>query len=127
MRRFLEALVARQWDTLRRLCTPDVRYAPPTTLFRVPVPLLEGPHALAAYTASVWRSTPHLRLEVIALHSRPSGLALRYLRVAPTPDDGWAWQEQTELFAFAGDQICQIGLPDLQQPLRAERSIPQVG
>lgn len=127
VRRLVEALADRRWRTLRSLCTPDIRYAPPTSLLGVPAPLLEGQRALTAYASSVWQGAPALRLEVIALYHRPRGLALRYMRVAPTSDDGWAWQAQTEVFAFVGDQICQIGLPESQQPLPEERSIPQVG
>jgi DNA-binding response OmpR family regulator len=53
VQRLVEVLVTSRWRTLRSLCTPDVRYTPPTALLGVPAPWLEGQRALTAYTSSV--------------------------------------------------------------------------
>lgn len=127
LRRFLEAITARGWSRLLRLCTEGIRYYPSETFSRFTATPLQGTKALEAYTSSIWQDAPRLRLEVSNIYSRPGGLALRYLRYAPTADYGWAWQESTEIFQFAGDRICQIGLPDHDQPLPRSHQMPQVG
>ena len=128
LRRFVEAVAARGGRRLLSLCTENVRYVPPETFPRFTAGHLEGKRALEAYTSSVWQNAPHLRLEVTDIYTRPRGLALRYLRFAPTADNGWAWQEQTEVFQFVGDCISQIGLPDYEKPpLPLANHLPQVG
>lgn len=127
LRRLLEAITARGWRRLLNLCTEDIRYHPPEAFPGFTAGPLQGTKALHAYTSSLWQDAPHLRLEVSNIYSRPRGLALRYLRYAPTADDGWAWQEGTEIFQFMGDRICQIGWSDHTQPLPHSHQIPQVG
>lgn len=127
LRRLLETITARGWSRLPSLCTEDIRYYPSEASSRFTASPLQGTKALEAYTASIWQDAPRLRLEVSNIYSRPGGLALRYLRYAPTADHGWAWQESTEIFQFAGDRICQIGLPDHDQPLPRSHQMPQVG
>lgn len=127
VQRFFEALSARRWNSLLKLCIQNVKYAVPTALLGVPGTVLEGKQALTVFASSVWQSVPGLRLEVSAIYSRPRGLAVRYLRAAPTPEQGWAWQEHTQLFAFVGDQISLIGLADLQPLIPQGMPFPQVG
>lgn len=127
VRRFFEALSARRWNSLLQLCTQNVKYAAPTALLGVPCTVLEGKRAITVFASSVWQSAPGLRLEVSAIYSRPSGLAVRYLRAAPTPEEGWAWQEHTQLFACVGDQISLIGLADLPPLIPQGMPFPQVG
>ena len=128
VRRFVEAIAGRGRSRLMSLCTEDVRYIPPETFPRFTAGHMQGKRALEAYTSSVWQDAPRLRLEVTDIYTRPRGLALRYLRFAPTADNGWAWQEQTEVFQFMGDHISQIGLPDYEKPpLPQSNQIPQVG
>ncbi len=127
VRRLLEAIAARSWRRLLSLCTEDIRYYPSEAFPGFTAGPAQGAKALEAFMSSVWQNAPRLRLEVSNIFSRPRGLALRYLRYAPTADDGWAWQESTALFQFVGDYICQIGFPDLARPLPRSHQIPQVG
>lgn len=127
VRRFVEAIAARGRSRLLSLCTEDVKYIPPETFPRLTAGHMEGKRALEAYTSSVWQDAPRLRLEVTGIYTRPRGLALRYLRFAPTADNRWAWQEQTEVFQFVGDYISQIGLPDYEKPLPQSNQMSQVG
>lgn len=127
VRRLLEAIAARGWSRLLSLCTEDIRYYPSKTSPDFTAGPLQGAKALEAFTSSIWQDASRLRLEMSNIYSRPRGLALRYLRYAPTADYGWAWQESAALFQFVGDRICQIGFPDLDQPQPCPHQLPQVG
>lgn len=128
VRRFVEAIAGRSGGRLLGLCTENVRYVSPEAFPGLTAGHLEGKRALEAYTSSVWQDAPRLRLEVTGIYPRPRGLALRYLRFAPTADNGWAWREQTEVFQFVGDRISQIGFPNYEKPpLPQSNQIPQVG
>lgn len=127
VRRCFEALSARRWNTLLKLCTQDVKYAAPTALLDVPGTILDGKRAITVFASSVWQSAPGLRLEVSAIYSRPRGFAVRYLRAAPTPEQGWAWQEYTQLFECVGEQISLIGLADMGPLILQRMPFPQVG
>ena len=127
LRCFVEAILARRWRRLLSLSTEDMHYYPPGSSFGLTIGPMQGASAIEAYASSLWQDAPCLRLEVNKIYCRPRGLALRYLRFAPTADDGWAWQEGTQIFQFVGDRISAIGFPDYENPLHKLNQIRQVG
>ncbi len=128
LRRFVAAVRDQAWNRLLGMCTEDVIYYPSAALPWFSVRPLRGLLALRAYAASVWQGVPHLRLEVHEIASRPKGLALRYVSYVATPEGGWTWYANTEVFQFVGERISQIGLPPLAgQAVEGRNQAPGVG
>lgn len=119
IRRSLQALSAGDWETMRRLLTPDVGYYPLThSVFTLQREIL-GIEAYLAYAQLVRSNLPGFRIEQVVIFHHPTGLIARY-RISWQGQDGKRQHlAQSAVCRFRGAHITQIGVSQPTQRFRA--------
>ncbi|HEY7123838.1 MAG TPA: response regulator [Ktedonobacterales bacterium] len=115
VRRYCEAIDARDWQTCVALCSDDVRYYPsPNSLFDRQKAIIgrDGVRDQLNYNQMV---APDFRYESYRFYGRPDGIAVRYHATIATPDSAPALGGGRQplvgsiVFHVEGEQITQIG------------------
>ncbi len=115
--RYFDALTARDWEGLLRLCSDDVTYVlPGATPFSTTV---QGQAAFRAYTEATFQHYPAARFEAIQVYATPHGLAARFESRWMTASVGEQRQAGSVVFQFADEAICQIGVRMNDERLQA--------
>lgn len=121
--RFLAAWGTQEWRSLLRLCTEEM-VAYPSSLLPTAGGVVQGKLAVLHLVTAFRRHYHSLRLEAEGVYARPTGLAVRYRGYAAPFGQGWDFFRGAALFAFAGERMCQIGIPLSEQQWRDLRGFP---
>ncbi len=111
LERFLEAWGRREWKSLLALYTEDVTCYPPALLSKAAGEPVRGKMGLLGLVTMLCRRYDRLRIEAQGIYRQPRGLALRCSGCVARSGASWEFFGGVELFAFAGERICQIGIP----------------
>ncbi len=108
VRRYFEALNARDWDVLASLCTDDVTFsATPGTPHASPV---SGRQAFRAYAETAFQRLGDIHFHDLVVYALPKGLAGRY-EISWTDPRGHSQQQSgAATFYFNDEHIRQIGV-----------------
>ena len=116
---YLDAMGQEEWEIVRRLCLPSVKYVPLTPSLFTPAPVLEGIDAYLAYAQAARIQFPDYHQEHRAVFEQRSGLITHF-------STSWQGSEGQRLSMrgavvcrFAGERIAQIGVALNQRRLRA--------
>ncbi len=116
IKRFLEAWGLQEWKSLLALCTDEIICYPPAFFTPPGVWPVQGKLAFLGLLSSFRGRYQSMRIEVQGVYERPRGLAVRMTRWVAERGKGWDVSLGTALVAFAGERICQMGIPlDAQQ------------
>lgn len=117
VRRYFDALTAKDWDTLMALCTDDIVYVlPGNTPFST---VINGKAAFRAYTEETFRHFTAARFDTVSVYATPAGLAARYNGTWLLPDGAEAHLTGSVSFRFEDEAIAQIGVKLNDERLRA--------
>lgn len=110
LERFLAAWGTQEWKSLLRLCTEEVVCYPSSLFPSSSARPVQGKLAFLALVTTFRRHYHSFRVEAPGIYLRPRGLAVRYSGCFAEFGSSWEFFGGAELFQFAGERICQIGM-----------------
>jgi CheY-like chemotaxis protein len=111
IKRLLEAWSLQEWKSLLDLCTDDMLCYPPSLFLHPSASPLQGKLAFLKLMTSLRGRYQSMRVEIQGVYGRPHGLAVHAHHWVARVGKDWDTFLGTALFAFAGERICQIGIP----------------
>ena len=114
--RFYTALNMHDSAAAASLCTEDFIYFPSELSINPAQTQVQGRETYRAYLEEVFRFYDHLQAEIGSIAVHPRGLAVHHVMRWKDADDTPLYRVRGMVFAFAGEQIAQLGQKLTMQP-----------
>jgi DNA-binding response OmpR family regulator len=115
--RYYAALNSHDSATAASLCTEDFTYFPSTLSINPSQTEVRGRETYRAYLEDIFRFYRNLQAEIGSIAAHPRGLAVHHVMRWQGADDTPRYQVSGIVFAFAGDQIAQLGRKSVMHSL----------
>ena len=122
--RYYAALNRRDSAAAASLCAEDFTYFPTALRINPSQAPVQGRETYRAFLEEVFRFYHHLQAEIGGIAAHPRGLAIHQVMRWQDVDGAPNYRVSGMVFAFAGDQIAQLGQKSAMQPPHQTRPEP---
>lgn len=117
--RYYAALNSHDSAAAASLCAEDFTYFPTSLSFNPSQTEVRGRETYRAYLEDIFRFYRNLQAEIGSIAAHPRGLAVHHVMRWQDTDDTPRYGVSGMVFAFAGDQIAQLGQKSVMQQPRS--------
>lgn len=124
--RYYAALNSHDSAAAASLCAEDFIYFPTGLRLHPSRTQVQGRETYRAYLEDVFRFYPHLQAEIGSIAAHPRGLAIHHVMRWDDAEGAPRYRVSGMVFAFAGEQIVQLGQKSVMQRPTSEPE-PSIG